>query len=163
MSSKMNTGMNIRRKVFLAITLLCMAAIFLFSSRTGAESTGDSYFVGNIVGEVFVPGFDNWSPEEQQAFAEKIDHPVRKTAHAMEYAVLGLLTAGAFIDRRTSIRAGILVPWCIATAYAASDEVHQLFVPGRSGQVLDVILDSAGVLAGLLVLAAVRKIRRRTG
>ena len=116
MSSKMNTGMNIRRKVFLAITLLCMAAIFLFSSRTGAESTGDSYFVGNIVGEVFVPGFDNWSPEEQQAFAEKIDHPVRKTAHAMEYAVLGLLTAGAFIDRRTSIRAGILVPWCIAPA-----------------------------------------------
>ena len=159
----MNTGMNIRRKVFLAITLLCMAAIFLFSSRTGAESTGDSYVVGNIVGEVFVPGFDNWSPEEQQAFAEKIDHPVRKTAHAMEYAVLGLLTAGAFIDRRTSIRAGILVPWCIATAYAASDEVHQLFVPGRSGQVSDVILDSAGVLAGLLVLAAVRKIRRRTG
>ena len=85
----MNTGMNMRRKVFLAITLLCMAAIFLFSSRTGAESTGDSYFVGNIVGEVFVPGFDKWSPEEQQAFAEKIDHPVRKTAHAMEYAVLG--------------------------------------------------------------------------
>ena len=163
MSSKMNTGMNIRRKVFLAITLLCMAAIFLFSSRTGAESTGDRYFVGNIVGEVFVPGFDKWSPEEQQAFAEKIDHPVRKTAHAMEYAVLGLLTAGAFIDRRTSIRAGILVPWCIATAYAASDEIHQLFVPGRSGQVSDVILDSAGVLAGLLVLAAVRKIRRRTG
>ena len=112
---------------------------------------------------MFVPCFDNWSPEEQQAFAEKIDHPVRKTAHAMEYAVLGLLTAGAFIDRRTSIRAGILVPWCIATAYAASDEIHQLFVPGRSGQVSDVILDSAGVLAGLLGLAAVRKIRRRTG
>lgn len=159
----MSTEMNMRRKIFLVITIACMTAIFLFSSRTGEESTGDSYFVGNIVGEVFVPGFDNWSPEEQQAFAEKIDHPVRKTAHAMEYAVLGLLTAGAFIDRRTSIRAGILVPWCIATAYAASDEVHQLFVPGRSGQVSDVILDSAGVLAGLLVLAAVRKIRRRTG
>ena len=159
----MSTEMNMRRKIFLVITIACMNAIFLFSSRTGKESTGDSYFVGNIVGEVFVPGFDNWSPEEQQAFAEKIDHPVRKTAHAMEYAVLGLLTAGAFIDRRTSIRAGILVPWCIATAYAASDEIHQLFVPGRSGQVSDVILDSAGVLAGLLVLAAVRKIRRRTG
>lgn len=153
--------MNMRRKIFLVITIVCMTAIFLFSSRTGEESTGDSYFVGNVVGEIFVPGFDEWSAQEQLEFAEKIDHPVRKTAHAMEYAVLGLLTAGAFIGRRTSILAGIFVPWCIASAYAATDEIHQLFVPGRSGQVSDVLLDSAGVLAGLLVLAAVRLLRRR--
>lgn len=108
-----------------------------------------------------MPGFDEWSEQEQLEFAGKIDHPVRKTAHAMEYAVLGLLTAGAFIGSRTSILAGILIPWCIASAYAATDEIHQLFVPGRSGQVSDVLLDSAGVLAGLLVLAAVRLLRQR--
>jgi len=157
----MSTEMNMRRKVFLVITIVCMAAIFLFSSRTGKESTGDSYFVGDIVGEIFVPGFDEWGVQERLEFAGKIDRLVRKTAHAVEYAVLGLLTAGAFIGRRTSIRAGILVPWCIASAYAATDEIHQLFVPGRSGQVSDVLLDSSGVLAGLLVLAAVRLLRRR--
>ena len=75
--------------------------------------------------------------------------------------MLGLLTAGTFIGRRTSIFVGILVPWCIASAYAATDEIHQLFVPGRSGQVSDVLLDSAGVLAGLLVLAGVRLLRQR--
>lgn len=157
----MSTEMNMRRKIFLVITIACMTAIFLFSSRTGEESTGDSYFVGNVVGEIFVPGFDEWSAQEQLEFAGKIDHPVRKTAHAMEYAVLGLLTAGAFIGSRTSILAGILIPWCIASAYAATDEIHQLFVPGRSGQVSDVLLDSAGVLAGLLVLAGGRLLRQR--
>ena len=157
----MSTEMNMRRKIFLVITIACMTAIFLFSSRTREESTGDSYFVGNMVGEIFVPGFDEWSAQEQLEFAGEIDHPVRKTAHAMEYAVLGLLTAGAFIGRRTSILAGILVPWCIASVYAVTDEIHQLFVPGRSGQVSDVMLDSAGVLAGLLILAAVRMLRRR--
>ena len=114
-----------------------------------------------MIGQLFVPGFGDWSDKEQEAFAEKVDYPVRKTAHAMEYAVLGLLTAGAYIRRGTSIRKGILVPWGIAALYAASDEFHQLFVPGRSGQVSDVVLDSAGVLAGVLLLAGIRRARNR--
>lgn len=178
--------MRVRRRVFLVLIILWMAGIFVFSSRSGDESTEDSYFVGNMVGEIFVPGFDEWSAEKQQAFAEKIDHPVRKTAHATEYAILGLLAAGVCIpevmgrrDEKTmseevgcsrttkseyaKIRRELLIPWGIAALYAATDEFHQLFVPGRSGQFSDVILDSAGALAGLLILALVRKIigRRR--
>lgn len=138
-----------------------MAVIFSFSARPAEQSTGDSRWAGHMIGQLFVPGFEDWSDKEQEAFAEKVDHPVRKTAHAMEYAVLGLLTAGAYIRRGTSIRKGILVPWGIATLYAASDEFHQLFVPGRSGQVSDVVLDSAGVLAGVLLLAGIRRARNR--
>lgn len=138
-----------------------MAVIFSFSARPAEQSTGDSRWAGHMIGQLFVPGFGDWSDKEQEAFAEKVDYPVRKTAHAMEYAVLGLLTAGAYIRRGTSIRKGILVPWGIATLYAASDEFHQLFVPGRSGQVSDVVLDSAGVLAGVLLLAGIRRARNR--
>ena len=175
--------MNMRRRVFFILMLLWMAGIFAFSSRSGSESTEDSYFAGTIVGDLFIPGFDEWSEEEQQAFAGKIDHPVRKTAHAAEYAVLGLLAAGVCIpasasrrdekampeevryDRNMKSRPGEIVrelflPWAIAAAYAATDEFHQLFVPGRSGQISDVILDSAGALAGLLILAVVRKIMK---
>ena len=46
-------------------------------------------------------------------------------------------------------RKEMFLPWFIAALYAASDEIHQLFVPGRSGQLSDVILDSAGALAGV--------------
>lgn len=151
--------------------LLWMAGIFAFSSRSGSESTEDSYFVGTMVGDLFVPGFDEWSAERQQAFAEKIDHPVRKTAHATEYAVLGLLAAGVCIPaagRRkdeklcaVKISRDLLRPWAIASAYAATDEFHQLFVTGRSGQFSDVALDSAGALTGLLILTVLRIISSR--
>lgn len=53
------------------------------------------------------------------------------------------------------------VAWLIATAYAATDEVHQLFVPGRGGQVTDVLLDSAGALLGVWLYLA--WVRRSTG
>ena len=54
----------------------------------------------------------------------------------------------------------LLFPWVIAAAYAATDEFHQLFVPGRSGQISDVVLDSAGALAGLLILTVAREIMK---
>ena len=175
--------MIMRRRVFLILMILWMAGIFVFSSRSGDESAEDSYFVGTMVGDFFVPGFDEWSTEKQQEFAGKIDHPVRKTAHAAEYAVLGLLAAGVCIPSTVSRRdekampeeagdgrpvknkAGekgreLLFPWVIAAAYAATDEFHQLFVPGRSGQISDVVLDSAGALAGLLILTVAREIMK---
>lgn len=165
--------------VFILLMILWMGGIFAFSSRSGSESADDSYFVGTMVGELFVPGFDDWSVQEQQDFAQKIDHPVRKTAHATEYAILGILAAGVCIptavrqsggrsvpeknrcSRFVKIGRELLLPWAIAAVYAATDEFHQLFVPGRSGQISDVILDSAGALAGLLILTAARKIRSR--
>ncbi|HJA34824.1 MAG TPA: VanZ family protein [Candidatus Mediterraneibacter merdigallinarum] len=64
-------------------------------------------------------------------------------------------------EKKNSVRTEIFLPWLTAALYAATDEVHQLFVPGRSGQISDVILDSAGALAGVLVLAAVRKLIKR--
>ena len=173
--------MNIRRKVFLIITVLWMVMIFSFSARPAEISSEDSRHVGLLVGEIFVPGFADWTEAEREAFAERVDHPVRKTAHAAEYAALGLFVAGAYIEgrkpdgekkdkknkaaqssgRQTGIGRGTFVPWLITAAYAATDEIHQLFVPGRSGQVSDVVLDSAGAMAGLLILGAVRFFMRR--
>lgn len=75
-----------------------MILIFSFSARPAEVSSEDSRQAGLLIGEIFVPGFEDWTEEEQAAFAEKVDHPVRKTAHAAEYAVLGLLVAGAYIE-----------------------------------------------------------------
>jgi len=58
-----------------------------------------------------------------------------------------------------------LAAWLLTSAYAATDEIHQLFVPGRAGMVADVILDSCGALTGVVlfcaVLAIVRAIRKK--
>jgi VanZ family protein len=69
------------------------------------------------------------------------DLVLRKLAHAAEFAVLGALLLRALRDERAALAAGI--------AYAASDELHQHFVPGRTGAPVDVVIDAAGVALGV--------------
>jgi VanZ family protein len=150
-----------RRKVFTILTVVWMVVIFLFSSQDADDSTQVSNSVGKLVGRLFVPGYEQWSMEEQESFAEKIDHPVRKCAHATEYAVLGILLTGAVVDT-DSLKSGrgtyfmqIGICVLIGALYACSDEIHQLFVPGRSGQVADVLIDSTGVAVGTALAAVI--------
>ena len=138
------------KRICLLAALLWMAVIFSFSARPADESARMSHSVGDWVGRVFVPGYEEWDEASRQEFAENIDYPVRKCAHAGEYAVLGVLLTMALTDRRRVMPAA-----AIGILYAASDEIHQLFVPGRSGQLRDVLLDSAGVAAGILLAWAV--------
>jgi VanZ family protein len=71
------------------------------------------------------------------------DLVLRKLAHFSEYTVLGLLLVRAFEREPLAAAAGV--------AYAATDELHQHFVRGRHAAFRDVAIDSAGVLAGLLL------------
>lgn len=140
------------KKIFTLLAILWMAAIFFFSSRNADESTAQSNRAGMLAGHLFVRDFDSWTEQEQLDFAKKIDHPVRKTAHASEYALLGMLLFGAMTGTR-KIRMGYA--WLAASCYAATDEFHQLFVPGRSCQFTDVCIDSGGAALGILVAAGV--------
>jgi VanZ like family len=72
----------------------------------------------------------------------------RKVAHAAIYAVLGALLLRALERGLASVAGGI--------AYAVSDEVHQHFVPGRSGAPLDVAIDAVGVVAGVAIMRWLR-------
>jgi hypothetical protein len=73
----------------------------------------------------------------------------RKAAHAAEFAVLGYLVVRALGRELPALAAGI--------AYAASDELHQTFVPGRQGTVLDVLVDAVGVIAGVYLFRRLRR------
>ena len=54
-----------------------------------------------------------------------------------------------------------IIAFLIGTVYAASDELHQLFVPGRSGELTDTMLDGLGVLLGVLLLSILLNRRRK--
>jgi len=71
------------------------------------------------------------------------DLVLRKLAHATEYGILGALLGRATGRSQVAVAVGVL--------YAVSDEVHQLFVPGRRGAPLDVLVDAAGVTLGVLL------------
>ena len=76
------------------------------------------------------------------------DLVLRKAAHITEYAILGALLLRA-LDRP-------LVAVGLAVAYAATDELHQHFVPGRAGTLIDVAVDALGATAGVLLYRRLR-------
>ncbi|MBR1815981.1 MAG: VanZ family protein [Lachnospiraceae bacterium] len=144
--------MTKHKLIFLILSCIWMVVIFYFSARDADESEDDSYRVGLAVGRVFVPDFESMSEDAQLEFAESIDHPVRKCAHATEYAILGMFLVGVFYPVKKRSKSNIIYPLVCCVLYAATDEIHQLFVPGRSGQLFDVLIDGAGALVGILVI-----------
>lgn len=153
--------LDYRKIFFLTLTILWMTVIFWFSSVPADESSQMSLSAGRLAARIFIPNYGDWSLEEQNAFAEKIDYPVRKMAHAGEYIVLGVLmlsTVNNFLVW-SYVRKG-LAAWMLTAFYAATDEFHQLFVAGRSGQLSDVLLDSVGAAAGILLCMTVMRLAK---
>ncbi|HUW24012.1 MAG TPA: VanZ family protein [Patescibacteria group bacterium] len=75
---------------------------------------------------------------------------LRKLAHMTEYAILFILSFRALRSTNSlSTRRNLIYALVISVLYAASDEYHQTFVPGRAGRIWDVAIDTAGVLGGL--------------
>jgi VanZ family protein len=81
-----------------------------------------------------VRGFPGWSQE----------------AHFTLYLVLGALLCRAIAIPSPAM--GISVPMVIGGLYAISDEFHQYFVPGRQADILDLAVDCAGLVAGILLV-----------
>ena len=169
-----------RNRICLLLAILWMAVIFMFSNRPADESARDSSFVGEIILHVTVPDFEELSPAVQEEMLESITYPVRKCAHMTEYAVLAALwfgtlylahAASANADGRTKsaglplfirkacsphVAAASRNAFLISVLYACTDEFHQIFVPGRSGEPTDVLIDAGGAVIGLLLTVILR-------
>ncbi len=77
-------------------------------------------------------------------------HVWDKLLHTVEYSVLALLLCRAFLGEGTGWLVASVLAVLIASAYGASDEWHQYFVPLRSSDVKDWLADSAGAALGVL-------------
>jgi VanZ family protein len=114
---------------------------------------------------MFVRPFLLWlNPHMSEQTIDLVHHCVRKTAHAVEYAILGFLIwrvvrsapAWAAHHPERHFRLALL----FAALYAVTDETHQLFVPGRDAAVRDVLLDTFGAALGLAVTWCVFDLRK---
>ncbi len=114
-----------------------MAAIFYFSSRTADESSKQSGFFAQLITKIF--GISNLS-----------DFIVRKGAHFCEFAGLSLLFAIAFKVQTGKTKTPTAI--ISASVYAATDEIHQIFVPGRACRALDWGIDTCGAALGALLI-----------
>jgi VanZ family protein len=137
-----------RRSIFrwLAV-LLWMVLIFVLSHQPG-EVSGE--LSSGLLSRLLVWLSD--VSETAEVYFDALHTLLRKSAHFIAYAVLGVL-----LQRATR------APWwkalLIGTAFAISDEWHQSFIPGRGPSVQDVLIDSAGTYLGVLMVIVVEKVR----
>lgn len=147
----------------LLLVIAVMVMIFCFSAQTGEESGAMSGRLTTWVLNLIIPDFENFSPERQEAIRSMVGLLVRKLAHFSEYALLGfsLMLHITQVQKKITVRLPWLWAWGIGTLYAATDEFHQGFVAGRGPSVVDVTIDSAGVIAGLLLMIWILKKRTK--
>ena len=137
------------KMIKLLLVIFWMGLIFSFSSDPADVSTKKSDGVIIRAVELFLD--KDLSDEEKEDWTTTFIVPVRKGAHFFIYLVLGILIINLgreffIIDKKL-----VLLSLFLAFLYACSDEIHQLFVPGRSGQVSDVLLDTLGSFTGIMI------------
>lgn len=159
----MEAPLKTKYKLLYFLPAVCiMTGIFYFSSQTAVQSSGLS---SNITEEL-IKGISHFFNIQEDtaigtAFFHIIEILVRKSAHMAEYGVLAVTIA--YPLSKFKLQGIRLILWSelISALYAATDEFHQLFVPGRSGQLTDVFIDGAGALIGCLLFYLINNRRLR--
>lgn len=80
------------------------------------------------------------------------DFIIFKTLHMIEYAALFFLLFRAFHSIRKELYFSYMTAMAIAILYAASDEIHQLFVASRTGTIRDIFIDAGGIIIMYIVV-----------
>ena len=144
--------MNVKKILIWLPAIVMAMVIFGFSKQDGEESSGISYKAADIILTVCdKAGIVDYNENNRESMIEAVQFPIRKAAHMTEYAVLAILVMIALIvDGIKGIKLPIISA-VIVTAFAATDEFHQVFVPGRYGCVRYVLIDAAGSVIGLAI------------
>ncbi len=129
--------------LWLLLTLGLLTFIWGNSLMPAEDSSQLSGWFGQLIGKVF-PIFSPDSPNGS--------HLLRKCAHFCEFAALGAVLCFGWAMVQVKKRCILFPALGCGILVAAIDETIQRFVPGRSGAVTDVLLDSSGVLAGAACL-----------
>lgn len=137
--------MDNKRKKIIAWSLLIvwMAFIFFMSSQPGDVSSKQSNFVVLLL--------DTLGINLNSRFGDLSTLIIRKSAHFTEYMIFYFLAFNLlrlYINRKKAYIYSLFIVF----GYACSDEFHQLFVVGRSGQFKDVLIDTSGGIFGSMLV-----------
>jgi VanZ family protein len=134
-----------------AIIMMCL--IFGFSDQDASTSSALSYKVGvevlTVTNDVLDKG---WTPSHIRELSERYQFYIRKAAHFSEYLLLGITVAFPLYVYGLRGIPLVLLAGMICVGYAYLDEYHQSFISGRSPSRRDVIIDSCGGFAGIIIM-----------
>ncbi len=158
-----------RKIIYTIITVMWLVIIFIFSSMNTEESNKRSketikYTVEKTVNVSENIGNIEIKPTQNQVnkTVNKLNVPLRKCAHATEYAILAILlilTINSYTSKKYAIKKVILVIM-VCFIYAITDEYHQSFVAGRTSRFTDCLIDVAGSIIICSIYIIMSKFRR---
>ena len=135
------------------IIILWMAFIFSMSAKNATQSSDISGgFTYNVL-NTFFADFRGLDKSIQDNIVEGLQFVVRKGAHFSAYAVLGGL---CFVEcsyfKGVNFKNRFITAFLVSVLYAISDEIHQAFIPGRASSIIDVVIDTLGVICGITII-----------
>ena len=147
----------IKRVILIFLIIINCTVIFCFSAQQADESANTSgKFVDGIIKTLYknkdIPN------EKKIGIKETLTTFVRKGAHFSIYTCLGILTYLYTSTYSLSKKKKILFTIIFCLIYACSDEFHQMFVDGRSGEIRDVCIDTSGAIFGTAIVSLISKI-----
>ena len=148
---KFKKNLIFKRVLFLIMLVIAFYVIFNFSAQNGEESGSLSGKVTRLIVEI-VSKIKTMDISRKAYYIQKLHPIVRKFAHFSIYTVVGFSIMGFMctFDIRNIIK--FIISLGVGVTYAISDEVHQYFIPGRGPSIIDVGIDSLGVITGIFVL-----------
>lgn len=173
MQKEMKNNFSPQRILALILVLMWMITVFIFSSQDGVDTLNTSGAVISVIesttnntSEVVSDNLgktDNKNSLENKkykyTYSNKIQRIVRKNAHYFLYMLGGVFLSVFFCaDSKYKSSQIKLAIYAIMTGivYAFTDEFHQRFVPGRTGSLKDVFIDSIGVITGVVLVYILR-------
>ncbi len=149
-----------KKLISIVVVIFIASVIFMLSAQNGRVSDDVSEgFLEKILTR-FVDGFEFKNSAEQREMIDKYHAFTRKLAHFSIYMLLGIALC-CFIYQfkiRNPLKKSFVIG--IGSVYAITDEVHQFFVSGRSGQLSDVLIDTVGVIIGLIIFLMIYKLKK---
>ena len=135
------------RTVLFVLNIAVAVAIFVFSSQPAELSDSVS---GGLVYKV-LDIFTSLPADKLAVAVESFNGIARKLAHFSIYAVFAVCSSALLSRYNIKRKTKVLSAFTICFLYAVSDEIHQYFVPGRSCELRDVLIDTSGVIAGIVI------------
>ena len=155
--------MKTAQRLLVILILLNMAFIFYNSAETTTVSNDASMKIVRLAAPAVVQDYKEMPNSAKNEVLTKANSIIREFAHTLEFASLGLFimlylwTYPVFSKKRLTYGQRLLITVSFCLLYAISDEIHQLFVSGRTCEIIDVVFDTFGASLGALLVMVLKK------
>lgn len=150
-SIKFRKNLIFKRVLFFIMLAITFYMIFSFSAQdaelSGSLSRNVTEFIVKIISKI-----KTMDVTMQFNLIEKLHPIIRKFAHFSIYTIVGFSVMGFMctFDMKNIFK--LLISFGVGIIYAISDEIHQYYIPGRCASIMDVCIDTLGVLTGIFIL-----------